>query len=82
MSALLAVGTVHRPGCGPYAQSNRSGDRNWRSSEVHHHCLLVGYGADAINPYLTFEALWDSLDQGKFNDVLTSKTITMYYEIP
>ena len=22
--------------------------------EVHHHCLLVGYGADAINPYLTF----------------------------
>ena len=25
--------------------------------EVHHHCLLVGYGADAINPYLAFEAL-------------------------
>ena len=23
--------------------------------EVHHHCLLVGYGADAINPYLAFE---------------------------
>ena len=28
--------------------------------EVHHHCLLVGYGADAINPYLAFEALWQS----------------------
>jgi len=26
--------------------------------EVHHHCLLFGYGADAINPYLAFEAIW------------------------
>ena len=26
--------------------------------EVHHHCLLIGYGADAINPYVAFEALW------------------------
>ncbi len=25
--------------------------------EVHHHCLLVGYGADAINPYLAFASL-------------------------
>ena len=25
--------------------------------EVHHHCLLIGFGADAINPYLAFEAL-------------------------
>ena len=24
---------------------------------MHHHCLLVGYGADAVNPYLSFEAL-------------------------
>ena len=28
--------------------------------EVHHHCLLTGYGADAINPYLAFEALWQA----------------------
>ena len=33
--------------------------------EVHHHCLLVGYGADAINPYLTFEALWQARRQGR-----------------
>ena len=32
--------------------------------EVHHHCLLVGYGADAINPYLAFEALWKSRRDG------------------
>ena len=41
--------------------------------EVHHHCLLVGYGADAINPYLAFEALWKSkrdgiMDPGEFSD--------------
>ena len=28
--------------------------------EVHHHCLLTGYGADAINPYVAFEALWQA----------------------
>ena len=32
--------------------------------EVHHHCLLIGYGADAINPYLAFESLWYAHDQG------------------
>ena len=32
--------------------------------EVHHHCLLVGYGADAINPYLAFEALWYARREG------------------
>jgi len=25
--------------------------------EIHHHCLLIGYGADAINPYLAFASL-------------------------
>lgn len=28
--------------------------------EVHHFCLMTGYGADAINPYLAFEALWQA----------------------
>ena len=32
--------------------------------EVHHHCLLVGYGADGINPYLAFEALEQSRNDG------------------
>ena len=32
--------------------------------EVHHHCLLIGYGADAINPYLAFEALWQARRDG------------------
>ena len=36
--------------------------------EVHHHCLLVGYGADAINPYIAFEALW----QARRDDLISS----------
>jgi len=35
--------------------------------EVHHHCLLVGYGADAINPYLAFEALWQARIEGRLD---------------
>ncbi len=29
--------------------------------EVHHYCLLLGYGATAINPYLAFETLDDMI---------------------
>jgi len=35
--------------------------------EVHHHCLLTGYGADAINPYLAFEALWEARRDGRLD---------------
>ena len=70
MSALLAVGTVHHALIAAHMRSQiglviETGE----AREVHHHCLLVGYGADAINPYLAFEALWDAHDQGKFNDI-------------
>ena len=36
--------------------------------EVHHFCLLTGYGADAINPYLAFEAIRDAKDHGHLKD--------------
>jgi glutamate synthase (ferredoxin) len=32
--------------------------------EVHHFCLLLGYGAQAINPYLAFECLNDMIQEG------------------
>jgi glutamate synthase (ferredoxin) len=32
--------------------------------EVHHFCLLIGYGASAINPYLAFESLSDMAKSG------------------
>ncbi len=49
--------------------------------EVHHHCLLIGYGADAINPYLAFESLWQMardgrLDAEKMND--DNKIVSAY----
>ncbi len=31
--------------------------------EVHHMCVLAGYGAEAINPYLAFETIQDRLDE-------------------
>ena len=33
--------------------------------EVHHGCLLVGFGASAINPYLAMEAIEDMITQGE-----------------
>ncbi len=29
-----------------------------QAREVHQFCTLLGYGADAVCPYLAFEALW------------------------
>ena len=45
--------------------------------EVHHHCLLFGYGADAINPYLAFEALW----QAKIDGLLDESEVHSYDEM-
>ena len=33
--------------------------------EVHHMCLLLGYGAAAINPYLAFETIEDRIAEGQ-----------------
>ena len=59
ISALLAVGNVHHHLVNHHART-RIGlvVETGEAREVHHHCLLIGYGADAINPYLAFEALW------------------------
>ena len=58
ISALLACGAVHHH-LVRQAKRTRLGIvlETGEAREVHHHCLLVGYGADAINPYLAFEAL-------------------------
>ena len=55
LSTLLASGAVHQ-----YLVKNALRTQiglvleTGEAREVHHHCLLVGYGADAINPYLEF----------------------------
>ena len=58
--SLLAVGAVHHHLVRKNARTRlgivlESGE----AREVHHQCMLVGYGADAINPYLAFETLWE-----------------------
>ena len=69
ISALLAVGAVHHHLVRSHART-RIGllVETGEAREVHHHCLLIGYGADAINPYLAFEALWDARRQGHLAD--------------
>lgn len=65
LPALLATGCLHhylvrkslRTQIGIVVESGEA-------REVHHFCLLVGYGADAINPYLAFESLWQSRRDG------------------
>ena len=71
--SLLAVGAVHHHLVRQQARTRvgliiESGE----AREVHHHCLLIGYGADGINPYLAFESLYQAqrdslLDQQKFD---------------
>jgi glutamate synthase (NADPH/NADH) large chain len=45
--------------------------------EVHHYCVLAGYGAEAINPYLAFETLED-LRQRRHPDVPAEKVQANY----
>lgn len=65
VSPLLACGAVHHH-LVSQAKRTRIGIvlETGEAREVHHHCLLVGYGADGINPYLAFEALWQARQDG------------------
>jgi glutamate synthase (NADPH) large chain len=63
--SLLAVAAVHhhlvrvgtRTKCGIVIESGEP-------REVHHFCLLIGYGASAVNPYLAYEAIDHLIEQG------------------
>ncbi len=65
VSALLATGAVHHH-LVRGAKRTRIGIllETGEAREVHHHCLLVGYGADGINPYLAFESLQRAREDG------------------
>ena len=74
LSALIACGAVHhhlikseqRTQIGIVIETGEA-------REVHHHCLLTGYGADAINPYLAFEALWQANKENLLGDNFSSE---------
>ena len=69
VSTLLATGAVHH-----HLVQNQLRTRigivleTGEAREVHQHCLLVGYGADAINPYLAFEALFQAKHDGLLDE--------------
>ena len=65
ISSLLAVGAVHQ---NLVRDENRTKVgivvETGEAREVHHHCCLIGYGADAIYPYLAFDALFQANADG------------------
>jgi len=46
--------------------------------EVHHFAVLLGYGANAVNPYLAFESLDDMIRQGLLTDITYKKAVKNY----
>jgi len=79
VSSLLACGAVHqhlvkvakRTAIGIVVETGEA-------REVHHHCLLIGFGADAINPYLAFEALWQASRDGMLEEKDDDKVVALY----
>ena len=77
---LLATSGVHH-------HLIRSGSRSKTSilvetgeaREIHHFALLAGYGAEAINPYLAFEQLTQSLKEGMIAGELTEQEAHSHY---
>ncbi|MAI69902.1 MAG: glutamate synthase large subunit [Rhodopirellula sp.] len=80
VSALMAVGSVHHH-LVKQAKRTRIGlaIETGEAREVHHHCLLIGYGADAINPYLAFEALWQARRDGLMDPSLDDDKVVAAY---
>lgn len=78
--ALLATAAVHR-------HLIRKGLRtsvglvleSGEPREIHHFCVLAGYGAEAINPYLAFETLAEMHARGEFPDEVDTTEIVQRY---
>jgi glutamate synthase (ferredoxin) len=77
--SLLATAAVHhhlvregtRTRCGLLIET---GD----AREVHHVCLLIGYGAGAVNPWVAFETLGDMIRERILTDVDHGKAVHNY----
>jgi glutamate synthase (NADPH/NADH) len=81
VSALLATGMVHH-----HLVRNK-----WRSQvalvaetaearEVHHMCVLLGYGVDAINPYLAMECILKMNREKLIRKKLTDEQVIQNYK--
>lgn len=78
--ALLAVGAVHQH----LVRLSKRGQigivlESAEPREVHHFCMLSGYGCDAVNPYLAFETLWQLAAEQKFEKTFDARQIEENY---
>ncbi|KAJ3166774.1 glutamate synthase [NADH] [Irineochytrium annulatum] len=80
VSALVAVGGVHH-----YLIRNKQRSKialmveTGEAREVHHFCVLLGYGADAICPYLAYESMFKARRENALKDELTDEKIVNNY---
>ncbi len=81
VSALIASGAVHHH---LVRQKQRSKVaiivETAEAKEVHHICVLVGYGADAINPYLALETLIQMNHEGLIKKKISNDEIVDNYK--
>ncbi len=78
--SLLATSAVHhhliragtRTQCGLVIETGEA-------REIHHFCLLIGYGAGAVNPYVAFETIADLHKDGLLPEDLTLKEAEKNY---
>lgn len=80
ISALLALGALHHHLIESY-QRMKVGIivETAEAREVHHICVLLGYGADAICPYLAFELAQDLRNDGVISPDVSDKQIYSAY---
>lgn len=77
---LLAISAVHhhlinkgiRTNCGLVVESGEA-------REIHHFATLIGYGANAINPYLAFESIEDMRKRKMINEDITPEVAEQNY---
>ncbi|ODQ81455.1 hypothetical protein BABINDRAFT_159742 [Babjeviella inositovora NRRL Y-12698] len=80
VSALLATGTVHHH-LVRHKQRSKVAIvvETAEAREVHHICVLLGYGADAINPFLAMETLLSMNGSGLLRASLPNDEIIANY---
>eukprot|EP00879_Flechtneria_rotunda_P003043 GHRR01003263.1.p1 GENE.GHRR01003263.1~~GHRR01003263.1.p1 ORF type:complete len:2008 (+),score=728.67 GHRR01003263.1:1512-7535(+) len=78
--SLLATGAVHHHLVG-LKERTRVGllVETGEAHEVHQYCTLVGYGADAICPYLAYEAIFALHETGKLPAALSRDELVVKY---
>jgi glutamate synthase (NADPH/NADH) large chain len=80
LSALLAIGAVHHH-LVRNARRTRIGIvlETGEPREAHHYCMLIGYGADGVNPYLAYEALWQMNAEGRLEGAMDNGEVIEHY---